>query len=86
MILYEDNRIVILATLNLTATSQPATLSVYDLAQAAQYLKVTPRKVRELYHSKALAGTRIDYRHWVFSKVQLDDYLTTHQQPAKRLR
>jgi excisionase family DNA binding protein len=81
-VLYEDERIIIYEK----DTSAPVSPGPLTLEEAATYLNCTPRKVRALYKSKALSGTRLDYRHWAFTKMELDDYLATHRQKAKRIR
>jgi hypothetical protein len=54
-VLYEDERIIIYEK----DTPAPASTEPLTLEQAATYLNCTPRRIRALYKSKALSGTRL---------------------------
>jgi excisionase family DNA binding protein len=43
--------------------------------EAAEYLGVTRRFLRELYLRKKIRGAKPNYRTWVFRKADLDAYL-----------
>jgi excisionase family DNA binding protein len=43
--------------------------------EAAQYLGVTRRFLRELYLRRKVRGAKPNYRTWVFRKADLDAYL-----------
>jgi|GraSoi_2013_80cm_1033760.scaffolds.fasta_scaffold30457_1 hypothetical protein len=62
--------VVILPVLTVFKAPQRAA-DVYDLKAAAEYLNITPRKMRELFADKRVRGTKIDYRHWAFHKKRL---------------
>jgi excisionase family DNA binding protein len=44
--------------------------------EAARYLKVTRRYVRELYLRRKIRGAKPNYRTWTFRKADLDAYLS----------
>ena len=44
--------------------------------EAAKYLKVTRRCVRELYLRRKIRGAKPNYRTWLFWKEDLDAYLS----------
>jgi excisionase family DNA binding protein len=43
--------------------------------EAAEYLGVTRRFLRELYLRKKIRGAKPNYRTWIFRKADLDAYL-----------
>lgn len=45
------------------------------LNEAAEYLRVSRRFLRELYLRKKIRGAKPNYRTWVFRKADLDAYL-----------
>jgi excisionase family DNA binding protein len=45
------------------------------LEQAAAYLQIPRRSLRELCEKKKIAHARLDYRNWRFRKADLDTYL-----------
>ena len=57
----------------------------YDLAGAAKYLGMTPRKLRELFKARRVAGSRIDYRHYLFTRADLNEFLAAYRSKPKRI-
>lgn len=45
------------------------------LEQAAEYLQIPRRSLRELCEKKKISHSRLDYRNWRFRKADLDAYL-----------
>ncbi len=45
------------------------------LEEAAEYLQIPRRSLRELCEKKKISHSRLDYRHWRFRKSDLDAYL-----------
>jgi excisionase family DNA binding protein len=45
------------------------------LEEAAQYLQIPRRSLRELCEKKKISHSRLDYRNWRFRKADLDAYL-----------
>jgi excisionase family DNA binding protein len=45
------------------------------LEQAAGYLQIPRRSLRELCEKRKIAHARLDYRNWRFKKADLDAYL-----------
>lgn len=65
------------------APSQPP--ESFDLEGAAKYLWMTPRKLRELHKAKRVAGSRIDSRHYLFTKADLNEFLAAYRSKPKRI-
>jgi hypothetical protein len=64
---------------------EPKPPESYDLAGAAQYLGMTPRKLRELFKARRVAGSRIDYRHYLFTRADLNEFLAAYRSKPKRI-
>jgi excisionase family DNA binding protein len=47
------------------------------IEQAAQYLQIPRRTLRELCEKKKICHCRLDYRRWRFRKSDLDSFLET---------
>jgi excisionase family DNA binding protein len=45
------------------------------LEQAAEYLQIPLRSLRDLAFRKKISHSRLDYRNWRFRKADLDAYL-----------
>jgi excisionase family DNA binding protein len=45
------------------------------LEEAADYLQIPRRSLRELCEKKKISHARLDYRNWRFRKADLDAYL-----------
>jgi excisionase family DNA binding protein len=45
------------------------------LEEAADYLQIPRRSLRELCEHKKISHSRLDYRNWRFKKADLDAYL-----------
>jgi excisionase family DNA binding protein len=43
--------------------------------QAAEYLQIPRRSLRELCDKRKIAHARLDFRNWRFKKADLDAYL-----------
>ena len=54
--------------------NEPKTL-VYDLAQAAAYLRLSERQLRDLVRHRRITCSRIDYRTFRFRQADLDEFL-----------
>jgi excisionase family DNA binding protein len=57
----------------------------FDLVGAAAHLGMSPRKLRELVKAKRIACTRIDYRHFLFTQADLNEFLATYRTKPKRI-
>jgi excisionase family DNA binding protein len=49
--------------------------TLFTVDEAAAYLRISRRLLRELYLRKQVKGAKLNYRSWVFRKSDLDDYL-----------
>jgi excisionase family DNA binding protein len=67
------------------APPEPKPPQSYDLAGAAEYLGMTPRKLRELFKARRVAGSRIDYRHYLFTRADLNEFLAAYRSKPKRI-
>lgn len=45
------------------------------LAEAADYLQIPLRSMRDLASRKKISHSRLDYRNWRFKKADLDGFL-----------
>jgi excisionase family DNA binding protein len=54
-----------------------------DYAEAARYLRTTPRHVRELWAERRLAAIKVG-RYVRFSRTDLDDFIATRRVDAAR--
>jgi excisionase family DNA binding protein len=45
------------------------------LTEAAEYLQIPPRAVRELCTAKKIDHARLDHRNWRFTRADLDLYI-----------
>ena len=45
------------------------------IEQAAEYLQISRRSLRELCEKRKIAHARLDYRNWRFKKADLDAYI-----------
>ena len=87
LMIYEQNGFLIEVKQVITILQAPPTRAdVYDLDAAATYLSITRRKMRELFAAKKVRGVKIDYRTWVFTQEDLDEFLLTYRQQPKRIR
>jgi hypothetical protein len=57
----------------------------FDLDGAAKYLGMTPRKLRELFKARPVAGSRIDFRHYLFTQADLNEFLAAYRSKPKRI-
>ena len=48
---------------------------VYDLSQAAAYLRLSERQLRDLVRHRRITCSRIDYRTFRFRQADLDEFL-----------
>jgi excisionase family DNA binding protein len=48
---------------------------VYDLSQAAAYLRLSERQLRDLVRDRRITCSRIDYRTFRFRQADLDEFL-----------
>jgi excisionase family DNA binding protein len=48
---------------------------IYDLAQAAAYLRLSERQLRDLVRHRRITCSRIDYRTLRFRQADLDEFL-----------
>ena len=55
---------------NLSTLDRPLTLN-----EAAEYLQLPPRKLRELCTAKKINHARLDHRKWRFTRADLDLYI-----------
>jgi excisionase family DNA binding protein len=44
------------------------------LEEAAEYLQIPRRSLRELCEKKKISHSRLDYRNWRFKKADLDNH------------
>ena len=63
----------------------PQPNGLLDLTEAAKYLKISNRSLRDLYHRRAITYTRIDRLNWRFKIEDLENYLTRRTVRAKTL-
>jgi excisionase family DNA binding protein len=54
-----------------------------DLTEAAKYLKISNRTLRDLCHRRAVSYSKINYRNWRFRKSDLDAYLAKRRVMAR---
>ena len=47
----------------------------FTLIEAAEYLQLPPRAVRELCTAKKINHARLDHRNWRFTRADLDLYI-----------
>jgi excisionase family DNA binding protein len=64
---------------------EPKRPESFDLNGAAEYLGITPRKLRELFKARRVAGSRIDYRHYLFTYADLNEFLAAYRSKPKRI-
>lgn len=57
----------------------------YDLAGAAAFLGMSPRKLREMVKGRRIACTRIDYRNFLFTQADLNEFLATYRTKLRRI-
>lgn len=55
----------------------------FTLKEAAEYLQLPPRTVRELYKRGKLTGSKLHYRAYRFTLVNLDVYVTKRKVLAR---
>ena len=65
-----------------TAPPKPAR---YDLAGAAKFLWMSQRKLREMVKARRIACTRIDYRNFLITEADLNEFLVTYKTKPKRI-
>jgi excisionase family DNA binding protein len=53
------------------------------LKEAAEYLQLPPRTVRELYQRAKLSGAKLNYRAFRFRQGDLDTYLAKRTKVAR---
>jgi excisionase family DNA binding protein len=58
---------------DVTTPDRPLTLN-----EAAEYLQLPPRAVRELCTRRKLSHSKLDYRNYRFRRADLDAYLDKH--------
>jgi len=65
-------------------TGKPAIKpDLLDLAQAADYLRITPRKLKDLCRDGRITHDRLDYRAYRFSPENLDACLAQYRMLAR---
>jgi excisionase family DNA binding protein len=57
----------------------------YDLAMAAEFLGMSKRKLREMVKARRIVCTRIDYRNYLFTQADLNEFLATYRTKPKRI-
>jgi excisionase family DNA binding protein len=57
----------------------------YSLAQAAKYLGMTQRKLREAVKNRRIACIRIAYRNFLFTEADLNEFLATYRTKPRRI-
>lgn len=55
----------------------------FTLKEAAEYLQLPPRTVRELYKRGKLTGSKLHYRAYRFTLGDLDSYLAKRKVVAR---
>ena len=56
---------------------------LFDLAQAAEYLRISPRKLKDLCRDGRITHDRLDYRTYRFSQESLEAYLAQYRMLAR---
>jgi excisionase family DNA binding protein len=54
-----------------------------DLAEAAEYLKISVRKLKDICRDGRITHDRLDYRTYRFSREKLDAYLAQYRMHAR---
>jgi excisionase family DNA binding protein len=55
----------------------------FTLKEAAEYLQLPPRTVRELYKRGKLTGSKLHYRAYRFTLADLDSYVAKRRVMAR---
>ena len=64
-------------------TSSTITAGLLDLTEAANYLGISNRALRDLCKRRAVTYAKIDYRNWRFRVCDLEAYLERIRVKAK---
>lgn len=64
-------------------TSSSNSDGLLDLTEAANYLKISNRTLRDLCKRRLVSYAKINYRNWRFRKSDLDMYLAKRKVVAR---
>jgi excisionase family DNA binding protein len=64
-------------------TSSSNSDGLLDLTEAANYLKISNRTLRDLCKRRLVSCAKINYRNWRFRKSDLDMYLAKRKVVAR---
>jgi excisionase family DNA binding protein len=64
-------------------TAPPAPGEYMDEKEAAAYLRLTPRQLRDLCRDQNISHARIDYRTYRFKKSDLDEWFSAYRVKRK---
>jgi excisionase family DNA binding protein len=64
-------------------TSSSNSDGLLDLTEAANYLKISNRALRDLCRRRLVSYAKINYRNWRFRKGDLDAYLAKRRVVAR---
>jgi excisionase family DNA binding protein len=68
-----------------TRAPEPKPAGSYNLASAAQFLGMSQRKLRKMVKDRRIACTRIDYRNFLFTEADLNEFLAAYRTKPRRI-